>query len=323
MLERPATPHDLRRLAEAGVLDGPLLERALARLHARGDRAAWRLFAERALMFVGLGLIVAAVVFFFAANCGAMTRGARLGLALAAHVVAAVIAARLGTDRTAGRAAGAVAAVLIGPALLTYGQAYQTGADAWQLFAGWTALAVPFALAVRGTALWGVVLVLARISAFLFADQVHRGHGDASWLAAAFFVLLIDIGAFVLARRCGGRWLPTLLLALGLVTVAFPLTLFILGEGDAVWGALLFVVAFAAHALGLGEAFRARHLPRAVLLLLSCALHATTFAARVVKEAHLDEASLLVLSVFVLAIGSGIAWVLHRLWALQQKEGRA
>ena len=325
MLDREANPHDLRRLAEIGVLDGPMLSRALARVGARGDRRVWHLFAERALLFLGLGLIVAAVVFFFAANWGAMTRGARLGLALAAHVVTALVAARFGTQSTTGRAAAAGAALLIGPALLTYGQAYQTGADAWQLFAAWTALAIPFALVARGTAIWVVVLVLARVSAFLFADQHHipGSHGEGMY-AAAFASLLLDAGAYAFARRRPTPWLGTGVVALAIATVALPLAAIIVdAHALDVWSGLLLAAAVGAHMAGLADAMRRNDLPRAALWSLSTALHFGVGAARVLVRNHeLDRAGLLWMSVFVLTMGSAIAWLLHRMWA-HKREVRA
>lgn len=336
MLEHQATPARLRHLAEIGVLDGALLGRALERLDARGDRRAWRLFAERALLFVGLALGVAAVIFFFAANWGVLSRGARLGLALFAHVGAALIAVRIGTEHVAGRAAAAGAALLIGPALLTYGQAYQTGADAWQLFAAWTVLAVPFAVVVRGTAVWAVVLVLARVAAFLHGDQSGNAYEAERYLPAAVAVLLLDIVALGLVR--GGRvavlalrrphapferplrqpvnepsLLPVVVTVLGLVTLAPTLILVIAGPADAgAAGAALAIGAVLAHVLGMRDAIRAGDLPRVAVVALSVALHLGCIAARVVFDGlDLDELGFLFMTVFVLAEGSLIARLLR------------
>jgi uncharacterized membrane protein len=216
-LERDADPLVLRRLARDGHLSAHQLDQALARLRAaRGE--TWHAFADKVVLAVAVALVVAGAVFFFAANWEGMSRLARVGLALLAHVVAAAAAVGLGTERTAGRAAAAAAALLIGPVLLVYGQTYQTGADAWQLFAGWAALALPFALLVRGTALWMVVLVLARVGALLWVNQVH-GHMALPAMVAA--IVVVDAFAALAARK--SAQLETGITLVSLVTLSIPL----------------------------------------------------------------------------------------------------
>lgn len=315
-LERDADPLVLRRLARDGHLSAHQLDRALARLRAaRGE--TWHAFADKVVLAVAVALVVAGAVFFFAANWEGMSRLARVGLALLAHVVAAAAAVGLGTERTAGRAAGAAAALLIGPVLLVYGQTYQTGADAWQLFAGWAALALPFALLVRGTALWMVVLVLARAGALLWVNQVH---GNA-WLPAMVAAIVVVDAVAALAARKSAQ-LETGITLVGLVTLSLPLIeaterfrgviygSLVRGYGSpddvaafvfSPTGALVFVGTAVLYA-SLLRAVRARHL-----------LHTTLFGATVAAQ--------LAFFVFGLLRGLGTAGTMSVIGVLLLIEG--
>ncbi len=315
-LERAATPTLLRQLAQEGVLSGAELEAGLRLVDGRADRAAWRGFADKLLLGIGIGLVVTGVIFFFAANWDAVSQSMRIGLALGAHVIAVVAAAALGLRRPAGRAAAAGAALLIGPALLTYGQAYQTGADAWELFAGWALLTVPFALVVRGTLLWAVVLGLARGAAFLFL--IGRGEGKDAALLVSLCCMLVDAAAVAVAwRRAPAGHASLVFLALGLFTLGPFLGGSVAGEMHAAAAVQLpFVVgAIALHAAGIARAYALGRTPDAALLGVSAALHVGLFVARVLfDELGLDEGGMFLFGVFVLAEATALAALLGTTW---------
>lgn len=118
------------------------------------EAVQWRGFLDALALWLGVALCAAAAVCFIAANWDAMGRFARLGVMEVALVAATLAAWRLGIARPAGQAALALATVLLGGLLAVVGQTYQTGADTWELFALWTALALPWTLAARNTAQW-------------------------------------------------------------------------------------------------------------------------------------------------------------------------
>lgn len=315
-LDRAATPTVLRQLAQEGVLSGAELEAGLRLIDGRADRASWRGFADKLLLGIGIGLVVTGVIFFFAANWDAVSQSMRIGLALGAHVVAVVAAAALGLRRPAGRAAAAGAALLIGPALLTYGQAYQTGADAWELFAAWAALTVPFALVVRGTLLWAVVLGLARGAAFLYL--IGRGEGRDAAMLVACGCMVIDATAVALAwRRAPSGHASLVFLALGLCTLGPFLGGTVAGElrASELVAAPLVVGALVLHVAGMARALVAGRTPDAALLGVSAALHVGLFAGRILfDELRLDEGGMLLFGVFVLGEATALAALLGATW---------
>lgn len=225
LLDLDATPERLQALAAAGVLPPRALERALELAVASPPRSSWRRFLSTALLGLGSLLVLSGVIFFFAFNWAALHRFGKFGLLMAAIAAAALTAWRLG-ERIAGQFALLFAAVLVGPLLAVYGQAYQTGADPYELFLGWGALILPWVLLARFGPLWLFELILANTAAILFWAQVLDDANRFSLqLTLAGLNGLAWITTEFLAHRqlpwLQGRWLPRILAVMTLAPLMF------------------------------------------------------------------------------------------------------
>ncbi|MDN2702724.1 DUF2157 domain-containing protein [Janthinobacterium sp. SUN176] len=121
-----------------------------------------------------------------------------------------------------------LALLAIGGLFAYFGQTYQTGADPWQLFALWAALALPLCLVARSDVLWTPWMLILSTAATLWM----QAHAHNSWRVDSadlpIFIggwLAVLAGcAFVsplLARWTGaGSWA----LRLGLVLATFLIT---------------------------------------------------------------------------------------------------
>lgn len=148
--------------------------RALGRLGAAGVPAPWartepvatdwRRWLDTALMALGAALLCAGVIVFFAFNWQDLHKFSKFGLLAGALTLLAAFAWLRPAGDTAGRAALGGAQVVAGVLLAVIGQTYQTGADAWQLFALWALLAVPWALAARAAPHWWLVIVVGNVA---------------------------------------------------------------------------------------------------------------------------------------------------------------
>lgn len=215
LLDLDATPERLQALAAAGVLPPQAMERALELAVASPPRPWWRRFLSTTLMGLGALLALSGVIYFFAFNWAGLHRFGKFGLLMAAIAAAALTAWHLG-ERTAGQFALLFAAVLVGPLLAVYGQAYQTGADPYELFLGWGALILPWVILARFAPLWLFEIILANVAAILFWDQVLD---DANPATLQFALAALNgtawIAQEILAHRqvdwLQGRWLPRVL----------------------------------------------------------------------------------------------------------------
>ncbi|KAB8043305.1 DUF2157 domain-containing protein [Janthinobacterium aquaticum] len=141
-----------------------------------------------------------------------------------------------------------IAMLAIGGLFAFFGQTYQTGADPWQLFAVWAALALPLCLVARSDVLWTPwMLIIATGITLWIQAHAHRSWlidpedldlymaGWAAWLLACAFV------SPLLARWTGaGLWplrLGLMLLMISIVGAAIS-ALFSSAIGMLYWGGL-------------------------------------------------------------------------------------
>ena len=146
-LARRATAARVRALVADGVLPLDRLEEALEHASLGPDAAAWSALARAALLVVGAALSVAGIAFFFAYDWASLGRGSKVSVAAFGVLFSGGGALVTGLDRPAGKALLSAASVLAGVLLAVYGQAYQTGADSYLLFAGWAGLIALWAIA--------------------------------------------------------------------------------------------------------------------------------------------------------------------------------
>lgn len=153
--DQGCVPHE--RLREALDLAG-VMPRA-------GD---WRRFLDRVLLFIGVVMVAAGAIFFFAFNWQELGRYGKFALVEVPILVALVFTWRLGVDGIAGKATLLFVSLMTGALLALVGQTYQTGADTFELFAVWAVAILPWALMARFPALWIFWLALVNTAASLY-----------------------------------------------------------------------------------------------------------------------------------------------------------
>ena len=198
---------EVRTLHRAGVISQ---DRFLDAVYLCRDRAFWTRWSLVALLALGVGHALAGIIFFFAYNWADLSAFAKFAIVGAGIVVSVVLALILDPDRPAGRALLLSATVLVGVLFAVISQVYQTGADAWSLFAMWMLLTLPWVLASRSAAHWLVWLVVAYMAANLYGYQVLLVDEiiDAVELQCLIsIVLALVLGIREWAVRAGMRWL--------------------------------------------------------------------------------------------------------------------
>lgn len=145
---------------------------SLLRQSQYADKRQWNQFLSVFLLAVGVGFTVAGVIFFFAYNWDELPKFAKLGLVeglLAATVLLAVFT-RWSLFVKQILLTGAT--FLTGTLFAVFGQIYQTGADAYDLFLGWTIFTLLWAIAIRFAPLWLTFIGLLCTTIGLYAVQI-------------------------------------------------------------------------------------------------------------------------------------------------------
>lgn len=247
------------RLAARGVIGTAARARAIAAIE---PPRRWGVWIGRLLTTVGTALVLAGIVWFFAANWNHIPPFAKLG-AIAAMIVAASLAVVvLGFGGQASQAAGCAAIVLVGVFLAVEGQIHQTGADAWTLFAAWAGLTLPWALLLRSAAAWTIWIAVADLASIGWFDQTVPA--DGAYHAGRNLSLMLLHGGFLLAREAAAargvdwpsaRW-TRFVLGVPILAAAAQTTLMLLDRlrdfGPIEWTAtgvipLVFAALFAAY----------------------------------------------------------------------------
>nr|WP_130393170.1 DUF2157 domain-containing protein [Cupriavidus agavae] len=323
-----------RRVSQQALADW----RAQDRLGADDLRAAWqstlpapadwRHWLDRVLLCLGTALLCAGVVVFFAFNWADLHKFSKFGLLAAALTLLAAFAARRPSGDMAGRAALAGTQIVSGVLLAVIGQTYQTGADAWQLFALWTLLATPWALAARAAPHWWIVLVLGNVALLRYCS-VNLGVGgmfellfSARWARETMLFLLgvaiVQLAVWhLLAARAGalgfrGMTGPRLIGALVCAYAGWLAAMSMLSEWVAMFGFLTSLLALA----GLGAWVRWRAFD-IVVLSLACMTGIGVIvmaAARVIVSIDGDFGAFLLLALLTTGLAVAAATWLLKVW---------
>ncbi|MFC1834887.1 DUF2157 domain-containing protein [Thermodesulfobacteriota bacterium] len=234
-LQQPARREIIGELFTAGHLSHEAREEALNCLRSP---PAWWIWANRMLLFLGCALVLAGVIFFFAYNwekIGPFIKFAVIELGIAASLVGAWV---MGLDRLGGKVLLLSASLLVGVVLAVYGQTYQTGADAYELFAGWAVLIAGWVAISRFQALWLTWVTLINIAIIMFWSQVVIPNNLARAETQFALLALINgtvIGSFELLAMRGiigpvSRWFRSILVLSVSVYLTIGTALFILQE---------------------------------------------------------------------------------------------
>lgn len=141
----------------------------------------WALWIMRLSLLLGTALLLTGIVFFFAYNWAKMPVWSKFALIQGAMLLCFVAAAIVGPDRLVGQALVLSGTVLIGVFFAVFGQVYQTGANAWQLFALWAVLMFGFLLLSQSPAQWLLQWLISGFGLFLFMQQ------EINWLNRFYY----------------------------------------------------------------------------------------------------------------------------------------
>ena len=333
------TRSELDALVEQHGLAAPAVEALFALTEARPSRQEDLALARRLLWLGGALSLLAAVVFFVAANWEALGRLARFALLQALLVGAGGVALWRPPPARAGRLGLLSAFVLSGALLALFGQTYQTGADVHELFLAWAALGLPLVLLGRWAVTWAAWALVLDVALALLCGWPSGG--DLLWAlmsgwwitAPLLFILSLVVNlALWLVCEAAARtrfrdvatpWLGSFLLAAGIGFGTWAGVVEAMGRhgeredgsGWVLWVAL----ALAAAGVGARSLRRRRDVFPLALIAGGGIAIGTVLLARLINGS--DASTLLVMTAWLVGSSTGAGWLLmfwHRRW---RKEG--
>ena len=168
-----------------------------------------------------------------------MGRLMKLGLIESLIILTLIGYCYFGGSRLVGKIILTAATILLGGLMALFGQIYQTGADSWQLFAGWALLAFPWVLVGRFAPLWLLWAILVNGWIYLYSTVfpplwwTFSSIETALWAGFFFNTILLilwEVGAMYFSRL-EDRWAVRLVvIASGSVATMLVITAIIPGQ---------------------------------------------------------------------------------------------
>lgn len=274
-------------------------------------------------------------MFFFAYNWSAMGKFFKLGLIEAGVAVCVVSAYWLGLSKLTGKVLLLSASVLLGVLMAVYGQTYQTGADAFELFVGWAALIFGWVVVSEFAALWFFWLILVNTGSILYWVQVLEPAHSVKFEYLCLFIAALNGTALAFREVAikkgfsflGGRWLRGILVVALLSALSIPPMSIIL-EIDAYSPSHVVPVAFALVwplvAVGGYYCYRTilRDMAALALILMNACLILLTLIGKLMLDGHhgSDEFMFLLFALIIIAVVSVTAFWLKRTAKEMAKE---
>lgn len=320
VLGLPLNRESVHRLHETGLLTAEARDAALDRIRWRPDWPPW---LRLRLLCLGSALLLTGIVFFFAYNWASLGRFAKLGIVQGGLVAALAGAWAVGSDRLTGRLLLLAANLMVGVALAVVGQVYQTGADAWELFAAWAAFTFLWALFSNFAAHWILWLAVTHAAIILWWEQSVGAPVSGLCLVLAGLDVTALAAREIAVRRgllwASGSWVREILWMAVLTSLTIPPCILIL-EGPAKYdggGAVLPGAAAWAVALLVGRSYfrsRARDLGPLIFAATSFSVVILTLIGKLIFERSTDAGAFLVFGVaalLVVGISAAALWKSH------------
>jgi len=229
-LDLPPTSARLFSLTRKQYLSPQALDNALQQICLLPHEKHWRHFINHFLLFLGSTLLLAGVIFFFAYNWADMTKMMKFYSLQISLLAMAIVATWHGLRTLTGQMALLAAAILVGVLLAVFGQVYQTGADAFELFFAWALLITPWVLISAFAPLWLLLLILLNLSLMLYWQQIINP--SFSQPTTELFLWLFLLNGFATAAWewaawkkidwLSGQWLGRVLFIVTLITLIVP-----------------------------------------------------------------------------------------------------
>lgn len=178
---------DIHLISKHSDLKEEVVKSAL-QTHIYNDATAWKKFLQLLFITLGTGFSVAGVIFFFAYNWASLHKFAKLGLVEALVLLMGGIILFTKTSKQVKNILLSALSVLVGVLFTVFGQIYQTGANAYDLFLSWILAISLWVIVANYAPLWLIFLTLLNTTLVLFAEQVAF-----DWSEFLVFTLLFGL----------------------------------------------------------------------------------------------------------------------------------
>lgn len=183
----PANRRLVEELYSHGKITREAREYALDILYPHNQ---WGLWISRLLLTIGTALMISGIIYFFAFNWAEITPAIKLS-----SIEIGIIGCLIGVyyyslQRMSGQVLLLSASILVGVFMAVFGQIYQTGADAYQLFLMWALLTLGWTWISNFAAQWIFWLVITNTFLVLWWQQAALPTKEMEFMIFTYMAIL-------------------------------------------------------------------------------------------------------------------------------------
>lgn len=284
--------------------------------HIYHDKAAWQKFLRLFFISLGVGFTTAGIIFFFAYNWASLHKFFKLGLLEVGIIVTTLVLliAKISLDIKNILLTGA--SILVGVLFAVFGQIYQTGANAYDFFMGWTLSIAIWVLISNFAPLWLVFITLINTTTVLYSEQVAQNWSEVFVLALLFCINAAFLIGFLYLKNINPKikvpsWFTNLLALAVVFYSTIGITTGILGSSqEAFW--VLLLLTSALYAIGIRYGLKHKEVFNLSVITFSCIIISCALLIKITS----DEGMIFFIGLFVIA---SVSIVIKTLVRLQKK----
>ena len=308
---------DLYLLSRNSDLSETEVEKLL-KAHVHADKTAWHKFFRVFFASLGIAFAAAGVVFFFAYNWQAIHKFVKFGIIEGGIVILAALVLATKLNLLIKNILLTGLAVMVGVMFAVFGQVYQTGANAYDFFLGWTLCISLWVIVSNFAPLWLLYLVLINTTFLLYADQEATGWTEIFTYSCLFYfnTAIVFASLWISERMEEGFVSGWFVKLVSLASLSFSTIAIILGifdDFELIWLLTIFI-ALLMYSLGTWYGLRSETGFFIAAIAFSVIIVVAAFLVDVMGNDHVGI--FLVVSVFII---SSVTLVIRWLLNLQKK----
>lgn len=269
------------------------------------SKSGWQQFLRIMFLSLGASFLLAGIIFFFAYNWNQLNKFVKLGIMEGMIILLTLTALFMRKNILLRKFLLTGASVLVGVLFAIFGQVYQTGADAYDLFLNWTLCILLWVLVADFAPLWLLWLILVNLTAQLYVQQIRTHWPNMS---LPLFLYSIDVLSLVIAlllKHLRKADIPSwfiIVLALGSITIStISISIGIFERNEPLFG-MLAILVLLSYAAAVWYGYQ--HKSIFFLAITGCSVIIIICAA--ILNASVDTGSILFLCLFIAGSITGL-----------------
>ena len=165
------------------------------------DKESWQKFLRLFFISLGVGFTTAGIIFFFAYNWADLHKFIKIGLIEGLIIISTLVIlfSKISLDIKNILLTGT--SILVGVLFAVFGQIYQTGANAYDFFLGWTMFITIWVFVSNYAPLWLVFITLINTTLILYSQQVAHDWSEVFVFTLLFIINILFLTTFLYGKK--------------------------------------------------------------------------------------------------------------------------